>query len=401
MSAQLSILGPTKPQPPAIIVPGLYVHIPFCFHKCHYCDFYSITGQSPERMSRFVDLLLTEARTWTHADSPRPRPRTVFFGGGTPTLLPLEEMRRLLNGLRELYDFSECNEWTIEANPATVTAEYCRMLRENGVTRMSFGAQSFDRAELLMLERHHDPRDVAESAAMARAAGIGRLNVDLIYAICGQTIESWSRSLESAIALGTEHLSCYGLTFEPNTPLTMRKRQGLVRPVEEQTELDMLAHTRRRLSAAGLPAYEISNYAKPGAACRHNLLYWTGGDYLSLGPSAASHVQGWRWKNAANLGVWETAVENGESAARDVEQLSSPRRAGELAMLTLRLSRGIVYSDFDRFDIDARRAFAETVERYTAMGLLSADGSGARLTESGLKVADSLAAEFILPPTEN
>jgi oxygen-independent coproporphyrinogen-3 oxidase len=408
-SSSLSVLGSTPlaagspqssalilPTPPAIEVPGLYVHIPFCFHKCHYCDFYSITGQSTERMSRFVDLLLVEARKWTTPEYPHPRPRTVFFGGGTPSLLPLEDMRRLLVGLRELFDCSACDEWTIEANPATVTQEYCHMLKENGVTRMSFGAQSFDRSELKMLERHHNPDDVAESVAMARSAGINRLNVDLIYAICGQTEASWSHNLESALALGTEHLSCYGLTFEPNTALTQRLRQGQVQPVAEETELNMLAHTRATLSRAGLPPYEISNYSKPGAECRHNLLYWTGGDYLSIGPSAASHVQGWRWKNAPNLGTWETAIETNDSPAHDVEHLSPLRRAGELAMLTLRLSRGIHYDDYSHFNINARQAFADPVDRYTRMGFLTADDTGARLTEAGIKVADSLAGEFLL-----
>src|SRR5438477_752010 len=147
---------------PAALVAGLYVHVPFCFHKCHYCDFYSITRQTDERMERFVDLMLREADQWSAADRPGPVPRlrTVFFGGGTPSLLPLDAMRRLLTGLRARFDFAGVDEWTIEVNPATARAEYCRMLRENGVDRLSFGAQSFDRGALAVLERHHDPEDV-------------------------------------------------------------------------------------------------------------------------------------------------------------------------------------------------------------------------------------------------
>jgi oxygen-independent coproporphyrinogen III oxidase len=382
---------------PAVTVPGLYVHIPFCRHKCHYCDFYSITGQTTERMGEFVDRLLKEAAVWTGDSGPRLQPRTVFFGGGTPTLLPVEEMRRLIVGLRAAFDFSACDEWTVEANPATVTAEYCRMLREQGVTRLSFGAQSFDPAELAMLERHHDPADVGASVRLARAAGFERINVDLIYAICGQNLESWARSLDAAIALGTEHVSCYGLTYEPGTPLTARKQMGSVQPVEPEAELEMMAHARRRLAQAGLPAYEISNYARPGEACRHNLLYWTGGDYISLGPSAASHVRGFRWKNQGHLGRWEQAIDRGETAATEMEHLSPRRRAGELAMLTLRLSRGLVFDDYlPRFGLDGRELFAETAARLSKMGLVQVDDAGVRLTERGLAVADSIAGEFLL-----
>src|SRR5215213_342564 len=188
---------------PGAEVEGLYVHVPFCFHKCHYCDFYSITRQSAERMSRYVDLLLREARGWV-AGPAKIEPKTVFFGGGTPSLLPLEEMRRLIEGLRGIFDLSRVNEWTIECNPATVSGEYLAMLRESGVDRLSFGAQSFDRAELAILERHHEPEDVKKSVQLAREAGFERLNVDLIYAIPGQEPSSWAMSLEEAIALSTE-----------------------------------------------------------------------------------------------------------------------------------------------------------------------------------------------------
>jgi oxygen-independent coproporphyrinogen III oxidase len=176
-------------------VEGLYVHIPFCFHKCHYCDFYSITRQPEERMSRYVDLALHEADLWVqHQGSQAVSPRTIFFGGGTPTLLPLALMRRLIRGLQERFDLAQVEEWTVECNPATVReaygADYLAMLREEGVDRLSFGAQSFDLRELAILERHHNPADVAASLVTARSAGFQRLNVDLIYAIPGQDLES-------------------------------------------------------------------------------------------------------------------------------------------------------------------------------------------------------------------
>ena len=381
-------------------IEGLYVHVPFCFHKCHYCDFYSITRQEPERMERFVDRVLNEAEQWV-AERPGQsvRPRTIFFGGGTPSLLPFGAMRRLLSGLRERFDLSVVEEWTVEINPATADENYCGMLRENGVDRLSFGAQSFSPAELKMLERHHDPVDVPRSVELARRAGFKRLNVDLIYAIPGQDLASWSQSLRQAIDLGTSHLSCYGLTYEPNTPMAVKKRLGVIRGVDESIELEMFHYTRECLADAGLPAYEISNYAAAGQECRHNLMYWTGGNYLGLGPSAASHIQGWRWKSRPHLGEWEQAVDAGLSAAGEVEQLSPVRRAGELAMLMLRLSRGLNFAEFSaRTGFDAAQIFSDPIDRLSRLGLLRVDSRGVRLTASGFDVADAVSAEFLDPP---
>jgi oxygen-independent coproporphyrinogen-3 oxidase len=376
-------------------VPGLYVHVPFCFHKCHYCDFYSITRQTPQRMASFVDLILREAGYWANwAGSIRPR--TVFFGGGTPSLLPLREMRRLLNGLRDRFDFDGLDEWTVEANPATVSLEYCQMLRESGVDRLSFGAQSFDHVELKLLERHHDPDDVPRSVEIAREAGFVRINVDLIYAIPGQDLQSWSASLERAISLSTSHISSYGLTYEPNTAITVRKRLGHFKAAEELLELEMLRHARERLAAAGLMPYEISNYALPGEECRHNLLYWKGGNYIGLGPSAASHVEGWRWKNRPHLGEWENAVGSDHLPAADLETLTSEQRQGEGVMLGLRLANGIDFDEYAaRWGCDARSVYCDQLARLTGLGLLKMDERRFAVSDAGLAVADAIAAEFL------
>ena len=382
---------------PAGDVEGLYVHVPFCFHKCHYCDFYSITRQSEDRMARFVELLLAEAAQWLRSPAGAgARPRTIFFGGGTPTLLPEHLMGELLRGLRERFDLGRLEEWTVEANPATVRGEYCRTMRDGGVDRLSFGAQSFNRAELAALERHHDPDDVARSVEAARAAGFRRLNVDLIYAIPGQDLTSWSESLDAALAMGTSHVSCYNLTYEPNTPMAVKKRLGHFCAVDEDVELEMLHHARARTRAAGYRAYEVSNYARPGDECRHNLVYWTGGNYIGLGPSAASHVEGWRWRNRPHLREWEEALAAGGLAATDVESLSPARRAGELAMLMLRLDRGIELDAFGaRTGRDATVTFREQIDRLSPVGLITADASGIRLTDRGINVADAVAAEFL------
>ena len=412
----LTILKPqVLPTLPTGDIPGLYVHIPFCFHKCHYCDFYSITRQTDDRMSRFVDLILRESLLFSglaceafstagsHASQARPpndaNPfRTVFFGGGTPSLLPLPEMRRLIRGLRDRLDLHQIDEWTVECNPATVTPEYCSMLREEGINRLSFGAQSFNPSELKTLERHHDPDDVPRSLSIARQAGFERLNLDLIYAVPGQDLQSWMESLETAISLGTTHLSCYGLTYEPNTPMAVKKRLGQFRGAEEDLELQMLHATRARLKQAGLESYEISNYAAPGEECRHNLVYWSGENYLGLGPSAASHVEGTRWRNRPHLGEWESAVESGALPAIDLESLTPLRRAGELAYLQLRLAVGIRFADFKRrTGMDARVIFAAPIKQLSGANLLDVNDERIRLTDRGLNVADAIAAEFLAP----
>lgn len=395
---------PSKPlhprELPRAIVPGLYVHIPFCFHKCHYCDFYSITRQSDERMTRFVDLLLLEADMWCDLHASTLQPQTIFFGGGTPSLLPLPQMERLLQGLRKRLDLSQVNEWTVEVNPATSDLGYCRMLRQNGVTRLSLGAQSFDRSQLKTLERHHDPEDVPRSLAIAREAGFERINFDLIYAIPSQTLESWMESLEAAIALNTDHLSCYALTYEPNTPIAVKKRMAQLIAATDELELQMLHATRQRLIAQGLPPYEISNYARPGEECRHNLLYWTGGSYVGLGPSASSHVEGTRFKNRPHLGEWESSIDRGELPATDVETLTPLQRAGERMMLGLRLTRGVNLPDFEKqTGFDACTIYADQFNQLTKANLIRIDNQAVTLTERGIDVADAIATEFLTPST--
>lgn len=381
---------------PAIQPAGLYVHVPFCFHKCHYCDFYSITRQTHQRMARFVDLLLAEASLWR--DSPLAlRPQTLFFGGGTPSLLPRDEMARLIEGLHQRFDLCAVREWTVEVNPATADLEYLRMMRSRGVDRLSFGAQSFEPSELRTLERHHDSADVARAVSLAREAGFERLSLDLIYAIPGQSIQSWRGSLVQALALSTEHLSCYGLTYEPNTPLAVRRRLGRVSPAPEDLELEMFREARRLLAEAGRPAYEVSNYAIPGRESLHNLGYWRGESYLGLGPAAASHLQGRRFRNQPHLGRWEQAVQAGRMPVIEYEHLTQRQRAGELAMLNLRLARGIERADFiARTGVDARELFSDAISRLTAAGLLQEQEDGRiQLTDKGWNVADGVAAELL------
>lgn len=375
------------------VVSSLYVHVPFCFHKCHYCDFYSITRQTPERMERFVDLTLAELDLWLDAKTLTIVPRTVFFGGGTPSLLPVDTMRRLLDGLRERLNFAELNEWTVEVNPATADAGFLRVLHEAGVNRISMGAQSFDVGELATLERHHVPDDVERSVALCRDAGLHRLNIDLIYAIPGQTLDTWQQSLDRATAMGLEHYACYNLTYEPNTPMAVKQRLGRLETIEESIELRMLHRVRAHMASLDRPAYEISNYGTP---CHHNLNYWTGGDYLGIGPSAASHVRGVRFKNRPHLGEWDRAIEAGILPATDIEQLNSESQAGERMMLGLRLANGVDRQAFTtRFGRDPVEQFSTTIDHLRKIGLIEITPEAIVLSERAIAVADAVAAEFL------
>jgi oxygen-independent coproporphyrinogen-3 oxidase len=237
---------------------------------------------------------------------------------------------------------------------------------------------------------------VPRSIEFARSAGFTRLNLDLIYAIPGQSLESWQQSLEQALAIGTPHLSCYGLTYESNTPIAVKKRLGQMIPTEDSVELQMLHATRARLRQANMRPYEISNYAVPGEECRHNLVYWTGGNYLALGPSGASHIEGHRWKNRPHLGEWEQAIDEGELPAADYEVLTLEQRAGELAMLMLRLEEGLscdVYTA--RTGLDALKVYAATADNLVKLGLIEVSDRKISLTERGIDVADAVAGEFV------
>ena len=366
-----------------------------CSSDLHYCDFYSITRQTPERMSRFVDFVLDEARLWHANTRIDVRPATIFLGGGTPSLLPRDAMGRLLSGLSSTFDFSGVDEWTVEVNPATANLDDLHLMRSHGVTRVSMGAQSFDTTELRMLERHHDPSDVPAGVELARRAGFDRINLDLIYAIPGQTIESWHRSLDAALGTGVDHLSCYALTYEEPTPLAVKKRLGVIRAADESLELAMMRQTRSKLSDAGMPAYEISNHARPGQACRHNLAYWTGLNYLGLGPSAASHVAGVRFKNLPHLRAWEEAVGQGSLPAVDVETLSPRQRLSERIMIGLRLADGVDVASVAReLDQPVDASIEQTVSHLASIGMLQRSGNRVALTDRGVELADAVCAEF-------
>ncbi len=364
---------------------GLYMHVPFCLHKCHYCDFYSLVETGPEsRQPAFTDRLIEEIRA-TAPGLWRPL-ETIFVGGGTPTLLAPDLWARLLRVIAECLPLAADLEFSVEANPETITALLLETLVGGGVNRLSLGAQSFDRTALRTLERRHDPATVRRSIRLARAAGITNINLDLIFGIPGQDLDGWRTDLQIAIALGPDHLSCYGLTYEPNTPLTSRLRAGAIQRVDEDTEARMYEATCDMLDAAGYEQYEISNWARPGRACRHNLLYWRNESWWPMGPGAAGHVNGVRWKNIPRLSDYLRV--GPMPPITDVEELDENGRMGEILMLGLRLNEGISHDLLtgDRVNV---------VRRHVATGLLEHCEGRVRFTPRGRLLADTVLAELL------
>lgn len=266
---------------------------------------------------------------------------TVFIGGGTPTLLDLDLWPRLLDALHQRFAIDpDHTEFTVEANPETVSPELMSSLVDGGVNRVSIGAQSFNETHLKTLERWHDPDNVLRAVTLARDAGINRVSLDLIFGIPGSTLDDWQTDLDTALALHPDHLSCYALTYEPDTALTARYEAGLVQRIDEEIEIEQFIHTRAHLRDAGFEPYEISNFARdPAQRCRHNLVYWENRNWLAIGPSASGHLNGLRWKNAAHLARYLDS--DGLAPLEDLEYLGDATRLGEIIMLGLRLADGV------------------------------------------------------------
>ena len=382
------------------VVRSAYLHIPFCFHKCHYCDFYSIVD-SRDRQAEFCDRLIAEIEAAApFLTTPL---QTLFIGGGTPTLLALPFWARLLSTIRDRLSLELEGEFTVEANPETVTDELAAMLASGGVNRVSIGCQSFNPAHLKTLERWHDPANVHRSVKILRRAGIANINLDLIFAIPGQSMAEWVEDLDQALLIAPEHLSCYGLVYEPNTPLTVKMKSGAVTPCDQDLEAQMYHATMQRLTAAGYEHYEISNWSKATVysstprswRCRHNMMYWTNQNWWAFGPSASGHVNGVRWKNVPRLGEY---LEHGPlPPVVDIEHVDEDACVGEQFMLGLRLIEGMELQHVQALltrgaRSDQRR---KVIERKINDGLLEQTESRLKFRPKGIMLADSVLAELV------
>ncbi len=378
---------------------SLYIHIPFCTHKCHYCDFYSIVD-TRDRQDAFASRLVREIVAQSpHAQAPI---ETIFVGGGTPSLLRPDLWQNVLTALHDHFDLSQITagqgEFSVECNPETVTPELAAVLHAGGVNRASLGAQSFNTAHLKTLERWHAPEKVASAIDTIQHAGINRCSLDLIYAIPDQTMDEWDEDLMAALAMPIEHISAYALTYEPGTAMTARLVRGEFHRTEDELEADMYRHSIDTLRAHAFERYEVSNHAKPGAMCRHNLAYWRQHDWLAIGPSASGHYRGHRWKNTPRLDDYLNMDDDGYAPMCEHEPPDARRELMDLLMTGIRLSEGI----------NARSALQTAASLGASDKLLAAaimctdqgwiqDASNDTwaLTEHGFLFADRVAREFI------
>jgi oxygen-independent coproporphyrinogen-3 oxidase len=324
---------------------GVYVHVPYCATRCGYCDFNTYTadelGPGVSRAS-YADQAIAEVRLARRVLGERDVPvSTVFVGGGTPTLLPPGDLGRILTAIRDEFGLTRDAEVTTEANPDSVSLESLAALRADGFTRMSFGMQSVAPHVLAVLERTHTPGSAVEAVEDARAVGFAHINVDLIYATPGETTEDFGESLEAAIGSGVDHVSAYSLIVEEGTRLAARVHRGELPDVDDDIAADRYVLADGLLTGAGLEWYEVSNWAKPGGECRHNLGYWRGGDWWGIGPGAHSHVGGVRWWNVRHPSAYAERITAAHSAAQAREVLTAAERGMEDVMLRARLREGI------------------------------------------------------------
>jgi oxygen-independent coproporphyrinogen-3 oxidase len=407
---------------------SLYVHIPFCIAKCGYCDFNSYAGQE-SLIPAYAQALLREAEMWSAA-CPGWRAETLFFGGGTPSLMPLAELERVLEGLRRHLGLTPDAEVTLEANPGTVDKPYLSRLREMRVNRLSLGVQSFRDDELAFLGRIHSAEEARSAYQAARSAGFDNVSLDLIFGLPGQTADRWLESLEEAIRLGPEHLSLYALTIEEGTPLARDVASGRTPAPDPDLQADLYVRAGERLAAAGYEQYEISNWARPGRCCRHNLTYWRNGFWLGLGAGAHSHLPGnWEpgtgnqepgirdrcYRFAAEVSprqyielvneTWKQLSQEGTLTVDEMRQVTFREEAGpslelsDTLVLGLRLSEGVSLRELRRrFGQDALESHAAAFEEAISLGLLERADGRLRLTDRGRLLANEVFVR-LLPPT--
>ena len=379
-------------EPPWTRPRAAYVHIPFCVHKCGYCDFASLAG-ADHQADRYLHALGRELEL--KLANPQ-SVETVFIGGGTPTQLDAVQLERLVTLTQNWLPVVSGGEWTVEANPNTLDLTKVELLAKSGVTRISLGAQSFQSRLLATLERDHDPDSVRRAAAMV-AHRFESWSLDLIFGVPGSTLEDWKSDLEAALSLAPPHLSCYGLVYEKGTPLWSNRLSGRVQALDEDLEYEMYAWTIERLAAEGLLQYEISNFARPGHESRHNLVYWRNDAYIGVGLGAASYQNGIRTVNTRDLDAYLKRVEAGLPATGPTERLDAESRARETAVLMLRRVRtGLNRVDFAQrtgFEID--RIAGPAIARGISRGWLLDDQASLRLSPAGVFVADSVLSEFL------
>ncbi len=389
----------------------LYLHVPFCVRKCAYCDFLSAPADEKTRRE-YVYTLIQEIQGYKEAFYGQYHVSSVFIGGGTPSILEADQMERIFAALHQSFQIAEDAEITIEVNPGTASEEKLLAWKKVGINRLSIGLQSTDDRELKMLGRIHTWKQFLETYRMAREQGFDNINIDLISAIPGQTVESWTRTLGQVAELNPEHISAYSLIIEEGTPFFERYGESAQRmsadteqdvkalpPLpDEETERTIYELTADLLAQYDYERYEISNYAKPGYACRHNLGYWDRKEYLGIGLGASSLIGSTRFHNTADYKNYIEKVQRQEGIREEIEELSKAEEAEEFMFLGLRETRGISIQKFqDAFGKPIAEVYGKQIEKLCQEGLLEEEGGYIRLTKHGIDVSNAVFVEFLEP----
>lgn len=371
---------------------GLYFHIPFCVRKCNYCDFLSFPDGEEEKTA-YVRMLVQEMEL-RRDEAAGCDVETIFIGGGTPSVLSVPQMDLIFQGINENFSLTSLAEFTIECNPGTVTGDKLRLYRDAGVSRISIGLQSAVEEELLVLGRIHTFPEFLDCYEMVRAAGFDNVNVDIMSAVPGQTLASCEKTLQIVTDCGPEHISSYSLIIEEGTPFYERYAEES--PVDEETDRLMYERTEEILAHAGYHRYEISNYARQGRECRHNLKYWRREAYLGFGLGAASFTGHCRFSNTGDRTLYEERIRRRESPAAEKEELTLTEEMAEFMFLGLRCMEGVSASRFAAlFGEDIHICFGGALDRCLGQGLLEREGDRIRLTKRGIDVSNRVFGEFV------
>ena len=372
----------------------IYIHVPFCDGKCIYCAFYSEI-YSRKKTAEYLSAL--EKELCTKMNLYRLKPTTIYIGGGTPAVLSADEISRLMNIIRQNIDTSSIKEWTLEANPGLLSSEKIRILKKAGANRISMGVQSFNNTILDSIGRRHSAEDVGASMNLLQKHGIKNIGLDLIASLPGVSESIWEKDICSAIKLNPAHISVYSLSIEPGTKLHAMQSSRKYSPASDDAQLKALAIAEKQLTSAGYKRYEISNYAKPGKACLHNLAYWRGKDYLGLGPGASSRIGKARWSNKPDLNAYCKMIAKELPAPHDFEELSNEADAMERFVFAIRTSEGISLKILEtRYPALSKHKTALTKELdfMNKSGFISKIGSAYILTSRGREVTDSVCSRI-------
>jgi len=377
----------TEPAQYLLETVSLYLHIPFCHTRCHYCDFNTYAGILPLR-EPYVQALLTEIELAgalaQHADGTPRRSRTIFFGGGTPSLLSVAQITRIIEACRRAFAVDEDAEISLEANPGTLSLEQLSGLRDSGVNRLSLGAQSFDAELLKVLGRIHSPEEITQAVHKVRRAGFTSINLDFMFGLPDQTMRHWRETLDEALALRPEHLSLYSLIIEEGTPFYTWAHEGRITPGDEDVCADMYEYADERLQAEGYENYEISNWALPGHACRHNLTYWQNLPYLGMGAGAHSCFGGRRFSNVLEPLEYIRLLRTRQRPEAESEIIGHTQEMSETAILALRTAMGLHLPTFEqRFGESFTQFVGNRLELVEEAGLLERQSGWLRLSKRG------------------